>query len=483
MRAVSTLVLTLCACTLLSGRQAPSNVLSEADLAALRTLQSAALASDYAFDRLAHLTDSIGPRLAGSPGNAAAVQYVASELRKLGLDVQLQAVQVPHWVRGDERADLVAYPGQAGDAAQRLVVTALGESVATPPEGITAEVVAVRSFDELERLGRDRVAGRIVVFNQPFDQRLAEAGHADAAYGQSVAYRSGGAVAAARLDAVASLVRSVGGAEYRLPHTGVTSYAEGVTRIPAGALSAEDAALVERLAARGPVRLRLVLTPRTLPDATDHNVIGDLRGSERPDEVVVVSGHIDSWDLATGAIDDAAGVAVAMEVANLVKRTGLRPKRTIRVVAWAAEEPGLFGSRRYVKEFAADLPRHAGAIEMDLGAAHPVGIEIGGAPSIAGVLAPVAAILQESGAGLLRTSELAGSDVIALGIGGVPTFAPIQDTRRYFDYHHTPADTLDKVDRVELRENAAVISVLAYALASLPEMLPHTPRPRPDWMK
>ena len=290
-------------------------------------------------------------------------------------------------------------------------------------------------------------------------------------------------MAAARLGAVASLIRSVGGAEYRLPHTGGTSYAEGVTRIPAGALSAEDAALVERLAARGPVRLRLVLTPRTLPDATDHNVIGDLRGSERPDEVVVVSGHIDSWDLATGAIDDAAGVAVAMEVANLVKRTGLRPKRTIRVVAWAAEEPGLFGSRRYVKEFAADLPRHAGAIEMDLGAAHPVGIEIGGAPSIAGVLAPVAAILQESGAGLLRTSELAGSDVIALGIGGVPTFAPIQDTRRYFDYHHTPADTLDKVDRVELRENAAAISVLAYALASLPEMLPHTPRPRPDWMK
>lgn len=483
MRAASTLVLTLCACGLVAGQQPRSNALADSDLAALRTLHAAALASDYAYERVAYLTDSIGPRLTGSPQYAAAVQYVASELRKLGLDVRLQPVQVPRWERGEERAELVAYPGQAGEAIQRLVVTALGGSVATPPEGITAEVVAVRSFDELEALGAERVAGKIVVFNQPFDQRLAEAGHAGEAYGQSVAYRSNGAVAAARLGAIASLVRSVGGAEYRLPHTGGTSYTEGVPRIPAGALSAEDAALVERLAKRGPVRLRLVLTPRTLPDATDHNVIGDLKGSERPDEVVIVSGHLDSWDLGTGAIDDAAGVAVAMEVANLVKQAGLRPKRTIRVVAWAAEEPALFGSRRYVKEYASELRKHAGAIEMDLGAAHPIGIEIGGAPSIAEVLAPVAALLRRSGAGMLRTGELAGSDIIALGIEGVPTFAPLQDTRRYFDYHHTPADTLDKVSPVELRENAAVITVLAYALANLPEMLPHTPRPRPAWLE
>nr|MBP7571826.1 peptidase M28 [Acidobacteriota bacterium] len=211
MRAASTLVLTLCACSLVAGQQPRSNALSEADLAALRSLQAAALQSNYAYERLAHLADSIGPRLAGSPQNAAAVQYVASELRKLGLEVQLQPVQVPHWERGEERAELVAFPGRAGETIQHLVVTTLGDSVATPPEGITAEVVAVRSFDELESLGRDRVAGKIVVFNQPFDQRLAEAGHAGEAYGQSVAYRSGGAVAAARLGAVASLVRSVGG--------------------------------------------------------------------------------------------------------------------------------------------------------------------------------------------------------------------------------------------------------------------------------
>jgi Zn-dependent M28 family amino/carboxypeptidase len=373
MRLASTLVLLACGCALLSGQQAPPNKLSDEDVAALRSLQAAAMKSDYAMARLEHLTDSIGPRISGSPQKAAANEYVAAELRKLGLEVRLQEVTVPHWVRGDERAELVAYPGQAAGTVQRLAVTALGMSAATPPEGITADVVAVRSFDELERLGRERVAGKIVVFNQPFNQRMVEAGQAGEAYGESVAYREEGAVAASRLGAAASLIRSVGGAVYRLPHTGLTSYRKGVPVVPAGALSTEDAALVERLARRGPVRLHLVLTPSTLPAVIDHNVIGDLKGSERPEEVVVVSGHLDSWDLGTGAIDDGVGVAVAMEAANLVKQLGLRPKRTIRVVAWAAEEPGLEGARRYARDFAGELGRHARAIEMDLGAGHPIG--------------------------------------------------------------------------------------------------------------
>ena len=482
MRVLMSLLVVVCASAAMPAQESP-NRLSDEALAALRQLQATALHSDYAFGQLAHLTDSIGPRLSGSPQNAAAVEYVAAELRRLGLDVRLEAVQVPHWVRGEERAELVGYPGQASNAIQKLVVTALGGSIATPPAGITAEAVVVSDYEQLETLGRERVVGKIVVFNEPFDERMVQAGYAEEAYGEAVAYRSGGAIAAARLGAVASLIRSVGGAVYRLPHTGGTEYRKDVPPIPAGALAAEDAALVERLAQKGAVRLHLVLTPQTLPDVVGYNVIGDLKGSERPEEVVVVSGHLDSWDLATGAIDDAAGVALAMETAHLVRQLGLRPKRTIRVVAWAAEEPGLLGARAYLKEHAAEVARHAGAIETDLGAAHPVGIEIGGAPSIAGVLAPVAAILGNSGAGLMRTADLAGSDIIVLGIGGVPTFAPVQDSRRYFDYHHTPADTLDKIDPAELRENAAVVSVLAYGLASLPEMLPHTPRPRPDWVK
>lgn len=484
-RPLISIALAACAAVGLFARQqpGPQNKLPEDSLSALRSLQAAALESNYAFDRVEYLTDSIGPRLSGSPQNAAAVEYVAGELKRLGLDVRLEEVQVPHWVRGEERAELVAYPGQASRTTQRLVVTALGGSVATPPDGLVAEVVAVRSFDELNRLGSERVGGKIVVFNEAFNQRMVEAGHSEEAYGEAVAYRSGGAIAAARLGAVASLVRSVGGAEYRLPHTGGTSYQKGVPQIPAGALAAEDAALVERLSRRGSVRMRLVLTSQTLPDATSHNVVGDLRGSERPDEVVVVSGHLDSWDLGTGAIDDAAGVALAMETAHLIKKLGLRPKRTIRVVAWAAEEQGLFGAIRYTRDHASELARHAGGIEVDLGAAHPVGFEIGGDESIAGVLEPVSQVLRGIGAGLVQTKDLAGSDIIALGIAGVPTFAPVQDSRRYFDYHHTPADTLDKIEPRELQENAAVVSVLAYALASLPGMLPHTPRPRPSWMQ
>jgi len=482
MRALMSFLLVVFGSVALAG-QNPANMPSDDTLTALRSLHAAALRSDYAFGQVAHLTDNIGPRLSGSPQGAAAVEYVSAELRRLGLDVRLEEVQVPHWVRGEERAELVSYPGQAANAGQKLVVTALGASVATPPGGITGEVVAVPDFEALERLGRDRVAGRIVVFNEPFDERMAQAGYAEEAYGEAVAYRSRGPIAAARLGAVACLIRSAGGAVYRLPHTGGTDYQKDVPAIPAGALSAEDAALVERLARQGAVRMHLVLTPQTLPDAVSHNVIGDLKGSEHPEQVVIVSGHLDSWDLGTGAIDDAGGVAVAMEVAHLIRGLGLRPKRTIRVIAWAAEEPGLLGARAYARRHASEIPNHAGAMETDLGVAHPVGIEIGGAPSIAAVLAPVAAILQTSGAGMLRTADQAGSDIIVLGFLGVPTFAPVQDSRRYFDYHHTPADTLDKINPAELRENAAVVSVLAYALANLPEMLPHTPKPRPAWMK
>ena len=460
MRALAALLLLVVSAAGLSAQPA-GNTLSPDTSAALRALQKAALSSDYAYTQLAHLTDSIGPRLSGSPGDAAAVEYVAAELRRLGLDVHLEEVTVPHWVRGEERAELVGYPGQPDGVTQRLVLSALGGSTATPADGLTAEVVAVPDFDALRRRGRDDVAGRIVVFTAPFDERLAEAGHAEEAYGRAVAYRSGGPAAAARLGAVACLVRSAGGANYRLPHTGGTDFPKDVEPIPAGALAAEDAALVERLARQGPVRMHLVLTPRTLPDLASYNVIGDIKGSEHPEQVVIVSGHLDSWDLATGAIDDAGGVAVAMEAAHLVRELGLRPTRTIRIVAWAAEEPGLLGARAYAKRHSAEAANHAGAIEADLGVAHPLGIEIGGDASIAATLAPVASVLGASGAGVLHASELAGSDIITLGILGVPTFAPIQDSRHYFDYHHTPADTLDKVKPEELRENAALAAVLA----------------------
>jgi carboxypeptidase Q len=469
---------------LTSAQAKPAPGWSPADLEQLRQLQSAAMQDDYAYRQTAHLTDNIGPRLVGSPQAASAVQYVADELRKLGLEVRLEKVSVPHWVRGEEWAELVSYPGQVPGTQQKIVLAALASvDNATPPQGITAEVMVVDSFAELAALPREKVAGKIVVFNQQFDHRKAVAGFGLAAYGETVAYREGGREAAARQGAVAVLVRSAGGAEFRLPHTGETGYDAKLPSIPAAAVTAEDAGLMARLTAQGPVRLHLVLTPQLLPNIDSYNVIADLRGSEHPEQLVIVSGHLDSWDLGTGAIDDAAGVAVSMESVALLKQLHLQPRRTIRVVAWMGEEVGIFGGRAYWKQHAGEIANHFAAIETDLGAGHALGINVSGDEAIVQRLQPVAGVLQASGANIVREADETGADITPLKIAGVPTFSPLQDVRKYFDYHHTAADTLDKIDPRELRENAAVVAVLAYALANMSGELPRKPLPAPDWLK
>ena len=472
-------------CSLVVRGQATAQPAWSADtLQQLRQLQQAALQDDYAYQQTAHLTDNIGPRLAGSLQAAGAVEYVAEELRKLGLAVTLEKVIVPHWVRGEERAELVSYPGQVPGTQQKIVVTALASlNIATPPEGITAEVVVVNSFNELDALPREKVAGKIVIFNERFDHRMAAAGFALSAYGEAVAYRENGRERAARQGAVAALVRSAGNADFRLAHTGETGYDPKLPSIPAAAVTTEDAELLARLSAQGPVRLHLVLTPRMLPEVVSYNVVADLKGSEHPEQVVIVSGHLDSWDLGTGALDDGVGVAVAMEAAQLLKQLHLQPKRTIRVVAWMAEEMGIFGGKAYAKQHAADVANHFAAIETDLGAGHPLGINVAGDESMVQILQPVAEVLTSSGSGVVRSSDETGADIIPLKVAGVPTFSPIQDVRKYFDYHHTTADTLDKVDPSELRENAAVVAVLAYALATVNRELPRKPLPMPDWLE
>ena len=439
--------------------------------AELKQIQRAALASDYAWNQLAHLTNNIGPRPAGSPQATFAAQYVADELKKLGLDARLEKVMVPHWVRGEETGALVEFPGMAPGTTQKVVLTALGGSVATPAEGLTADVVAVNNFDELNALGKEKVAGKIVLFNAVFDQQLAATGHGGPAYGQAVIYRAIGASSAARLGAVAALVRSVGGADYRLPHTGGMQYLPDAPRIPAAAVTAEDAEQIAYLTQQGRVRMRLLLTPQKLPDVESFNVVADLKGSEHPEQVVIVSGHLDSWDLGTGAIDDGAGVAVAMQAAQLVKQLGLHPRRTIRVIAWMNEELGASGAIAYAAAHKNDAANHFAAIESDLGAGHPVGIHMAAPASNLPQLRPASAILQSSGAGILQVAEDAETDIGPLCRMGVPCFGPIQDSRFYFNYHHTAADTLDKVAPRELQENAAVMAVLAYALANLPQAL------------
>ncbi len=435
----------------------------------LQTLRDAALASDYAWNQLAHLTENIGPRPAGSLQAQAAADYVAAEMRKLGLDARLEPATVSHWVRGEERAELVEFPGQAPPITQCIVLTALSGSSATPADGVTAEVIVVHSFAELTALGREKVAGKIVLFNVPYDERKAVAGHAFEAYGEAVVYRVRGAKAVADLGGAASLIRSVGGADYRLPHTGYSAPAG----IPAAALVAEDADLVDHLSTQGRVRMHLTLTPQTLADTTGYNVVADLKGSEHPEQIVIVSGHLDSWDLGRGAIDDGAGVTVAMATAELIQRLHLHPRRTLRVIAWMDEENGGGGSHAYAKSHASEMANHVAAIESDAGAGHPLGYELKMSPEALAALKPLVDILRPVGSTIFEPSRYSpGADIDPLVEAGIPGIGIMQDGRRYFDYHHTAADTLDKVNPQELRENAAATAVMGYALAAMPEALP-----------
>jgi Zn-dependent M28 family amino/carboxypeptidase len=449
-----------------------SGAWTDVQVETMAKLREAAMGDAYAMTELRHLTDNIGPRLSGSAQAEQAVEWVAGEMKVLGAQVSLEKTSVPHWVRGVETGALVKWPGQAPGTTQKIVLTALGGSVATQPEGLDAEVLVVGSFDELKRLPAGAVTGKILLFNEKFDKALAMQGQGGAAYGQAVLYRGAGPSVAASLGASAVLVRSVGGADYRLPHTGATFYAADVPKIPAAAVTAEDADLMENLSRQGPVRMHLVLTPQSLPRVDSFNVIADWRGAERPEEIVIVSGHLDSWDLGTGAIDDGAGVVVAMQTVHLLKELGLHPRRTIRFVAWMDEEQGSDGAQTYLKEHEADLSNHIGALESDLGAGHPTGIMFVGNNDLANWLRPVAHVLSSIGAAVIERGPDAGEDIGFLNSKGVPGFTPTQDSRFYFNYHHTPADTFDKVNARELNENAAVIAVSAYALADSAQPAP-----------
>jgi Zn-dependent M28 family amino/carboxypeptidase len=445
---------------------------SEKTLDELKRVQTAALQSDYAYRQTAYLSNNIGARLTGSKQAERAVEYVAAEMRKLGLEVRLQKLTVPHWVRGEEKGELVEFAGMASGTTQKIVLTALGGSIATPNDGLVGEIIVVGSFDELERLGRKNVEGKIVLFNNKFDRQMAEAGFGGAAYGQASAYRGGGAIAAGRLGAIAALVRSAGGSQNRLAHTGAMRYDNAVTKIPAAAVSFEDAETIAYLAKMGKVAIKLLLTPQTLPDTTSYNLIADLKGAEKPEEVVIVSGHLDSWDLGTGALDDATGVAVSMQVPYLLDQLKIKPKRTIRVIAYMNEENGLIGGRTYAAEEDANISKHFAAIESDLGASHPLGFNFASKPEAIPFLAPLSNILRTQGAGLSQIQTGVGADIGPLTQKGVPSFAPWFNQQTYFNYHHTAADTFDKVNPKELSEVGSVMAVLAFGLANLERNLP-----------
>ncbi|MES3025546.1 MAG: M20/M25/M40 family metallo-hydrolase [Pseudomonadota bacterium] len=436
------------------------------DPAALAKVRDTALSSNYAYERLSDMTDLIGPRLSGSAGAAAAVEQVAEAMRKLGARVTLQPVKVPHWVRGIETGALVDYAGRPAGVSQRVVLTALGGSGATPAAGLSAQVIVLRSFDELAAR-KAEVKGRIVLFDVPFDQQMADGGQAGQAYGQGSRYRTLGPRLAAEMGATAALVRSVGGADYRLPHTGASGLQDGA-RIPAAAVSSEDAMLMSRLAARGPLTMRLTLTPQILPDADSFNVIADLPGTDKADEVVIVSGHLDSWDLATGANDDATGVASAMAVLEILKNLDYRPRRTIRMIAWMNEENGARGSQAYMEANKSLTGKHFAAIESDSGSGRPFGMNTSVGLNAMKLFAPLQAALAPMGAGALKRADAVGvPDLRLLEMAGVPSFSPLIDTSTYFNYHHSPADTLDKVKPEELRRHVAVMSATTWFLANM----------------
>ncbi|NGZ83536.1 M20/M25/M40 family metallo-hydrolase [Duganella aceris] len=459
------LSLTLMATSLLAAGAiaAPAN-----DSATLAQIRDSAMKDDWAYERLSDLTDLVGPRLSGSAGAAAAVEQVAAAMRKLGAKVTLQPVKVPHWVRGAETAELVDYTGRPAGISQKVVLTALGGSGATPAAGLTAPVLVVRSFDELKALG-DKVKGSIVLFDVAFDQEMADRGHAGPAYGRGSAYRFAGPKMAADMGAAAALVRSVGGANFRIPHTGATGVVDGA-RIPSAAVTAEDAMLMTRLSARGPLKMHLTLTPQILPEADSFNVIADWPGSDKADEVVIVSGHLDSWDLATGAHDDGTGVAGAMAVVETLKKLNLKPRRTIRVIAWMNEENGTRGGRAYFDVNKDKLDKHFAAIESDSGAGRTFGFIGSVTPPMVKYFAPLKAALDPIGAGIFERRDIAGAaDTGPMERAGVPVFEPLVDSSSYFSYHHTPADTLDKVDPLELKRHVAVMTSLTWYLANMDE--------------
>ncbi|HMA29671.1 MAG TPA: M20/M25/M40 family metallo-hydrolase [Thermoanaerobaculia bacterium] len=430
----------------------------------LERLVRAALQTDGAYDTARGLTDTVGPRLSGSPGDARSVAWAEAALRARGFsNVHAEAVTVPHWERGEEGGEIVS------PVPLRLSLCALGGSVGTPPEGIEADVVEAQSLEGVDALG-EKAKGRIVLVWKVMERRPDGSG-----YGATVPIRGAAASRAAKLGAVGALIRSVATSNARLPHTGSLRYEAGVPKIPAAALAVPDADLVHRLLAEGKtVRVRFALSARTLADATSANVLGEIPGREKADEIVVLGGHLDSWDLGQGAVDDAAGLGIAIEAARLVGQLPKRPRRTLRVVAFANEENGLAGARAYAKTHAGELPAHVAAIECDSGAGRVSGFGWTAGPSAESTLAVLAEVLKPFGIGNLKKGG-GGADVGTLRAAGVPLFSPIQDVSRYFDVHHSADDTFDKIDREEMNTGVAAVAALAYALAEFRTPLERIP--------
>jgi len=437
-------------------KPAPPNAIQKEYQAIADKIIAAATADSAAWNKLAELTDGFGNRISGSDALERAIDWIIGKMRAEGLEnVRGEPVMVPKWVRGHEKAELLQ------PRYLNLPMLGLGGSVATPRGGVEAEVLVVSSFDDLKAHAAE-AKGKIVLFDVPFTN-----------YGQTVAYRGSGAIESAKVGGVATLIRSVGPFGMRTPHTGVMQpYDSTLAKLPAAAITMEDAAMLHRMQARGQrIVVRLEMEAQQLPEAPSRNVMGELAGREKPDEVVVFGGHIDSWDVGTGAMDDGGGVVIAWEAVRLLHALGLRPRRTIRAVGWTNEENGGRGGDAYREAHRAELAKHIAAIESDGGTFKFRGFGFSGGDSAYAVVRQIGKLLKPLGADTVFAGG-GGSDIGPIMGEGVPGMSPNVDGSRYFWYHHTEADNVDKVDPRELAENVAAMAVMAYVLADLPAALP-----------
>ncbi|HTS65573.1 MAG TPA: M20/M25/M40 family metallo-hydrolase [Candidatus Acidoferrales bacterium] len=418
-------------------------------------LIDAALADSEGYNRLAYLCYRIGPRLSGSPGLEKAIAWSVEQMKAAGLsNVRTIPAKVPHWERGRESATMVA------PYEKPLHMLGLGMSIGTASGGITADVVTVNTFDDLAKLGREKIQGKIVLYNEEYR-----------GYGPTRVYRSSGASRAAAYGAVAALVRSATPLAMQIPHTGEMNYDESQPKIPAAAVSPEDAMMMAWLTAGGvPVKVHLEMQARSLPDADSADVIGEIPGREHPEEVVVMGGHIDSWDVGQGAQDDGASIVACLQAVALMKKLGLQPRRTIRVAFWVNEENGGRGGAAYREFVGTQIKNQAAAIEMDGGAEAPRGFGASVDAASMDLLQQIGKLLDRVNAGEI-TAGGGGSDIGPLMRDGVPGLGERTVGTHYFDWHHTEADTLDKVNPEDFRKNVAALAVMGYVLADMPGRL------------
>ena len=410
--------------------------------------------SPFGFKRLETLCDTFGPRFTGSANLENAIDWCMKEMKEDGFkNVHGEKVKVPRWVRGKESATLIS------PRHRNLPMMGLGGSVGTPKEGITAEVLVVKNFEDLKTKAT-QAKGKIVLFNLPFTE-----------YRETVIVRRLGAIEASKVGAVASLIRSVGPFSMQSPHTGNMSYKDEVKKIPHAALSLEDAEMLARMQARGEkITIQLKMEAHMLPDGYSRNVIADIPGTEHPEQIVIVSGHIDSWDVGQGAMDDGGGCVASWEAARLMLKLGLKPRRTIRVVLWTNEENGMRGAKEYAKRHGDDLKNHVLAIESDSGVFNPTGYGFLGSGKGMETIQAVGKLLDPIKAGEIKKG-CRGADVLKLITGGVPVMHLEVDREKYFWFHHTDADTTDKLNPAEFNRCVASMAIMAFTVADLEETL------------